>query len=242
VGATCAVSTGLWITACEIPDGTPHDDGCVVMCEAAMLRHLLLASGINDANIGRHDDVGRARTFWRPRSLNIRSNCGRRRNSPRRRRSWRHWPEAAPPRSAWRLRCVCQPEQRDIVLERLQHRISVPTLPVGLRTIDGGSSLALSAGMRKTRFGSIGDWPCLAVMMIAVCLVSPRCFSSDTILPIAASTNWISPTSALMACRRHRIASGHIDALLDKLLTDAHRLEIHAEDVRHPPGCRAVMA
>ena len=47
--------------------GHQHDDSRVVMREAAMLRHLLRAAGTNDADIRRHDDIGRARTFGRRR-------------------------------------------------------------------------------------------------------------------------------------------------------------------------------
>ncbi len=37
------------------------------------------------------------------------------------------------------------------------------------------------------------------------------------------------------------IATCFADALLDKLLADAHHLEIHAEDIRHPPRRRAIV-
>ncbi len=56
----------------------------------------------------------------------------------------------------------------------------------------GDLSVDTSPGMRSTRFGSIGDCPCLAVTMIKV--ESNRCFllSSVTIKPIELSTNAIS--------------------------------------------------
>src|SRR6516164_7479573 len=41
--------------------------------------------------------------------------------------------------------------------------------------------------------GSMGDWPCLAVMMIVVVASTPCLRSSLTIDPIAVSTKWIAP-------------------------------------------------
>src|SRR5581483_2356972 len=43
--------------------------------------------------------------------------------------------------------------------------------------------------------GSIGDWPCLAVMMIVVDASSPLSFSSSTIDLMAVSTDVIAPLS-----------------------------------------------
>ena len=63
------------------------------------------------------------------------------------------------------------------------------------RIVDGGAPFIFECpGIGKKRFVSIGDWPCLAVMMMVV--EPSRCWSSNasTIWPMAPSTNSISPS------------------------------------------------
>src|SRR5215471_2128218 len=76
-------------------------------------------------------------------------------------------------------------------------------LPGGKELGEGRKVLITSAGVvvipllgsSLKRLGSMGDWPCLAVMMISVDASSPCAFSVLTISPMLASTNLISPCS-----------------------------------------------
>jgi hypothetical protein len=64
VGGTWAVSTGLLTILGRMSH--KHYDVGVIVSEAG-LRELLFTAGINDSNIWRDDNVGRARTFRRRR-------------------------------------------------------------------------------------------------------------------------------------------------------------------------------
>src|SRR5580693_1540217 len=87
---------------------------------------------------------------------------------------------------------------------------SVGPMPVGFSgDSDQGSSEAtrlagevpllwFGPGIGKKRLGSIGDWPCLAVMMMSVESSRPLLVSSETHSPMEASTNWISLSNSVV--------------------------------------------
>src|SRR5262245_14682916 len=90
------------------------------------------------------------------------------------------------------------------------------------------------SGTRFRSFGLVGDWPCLAVMMMAVLLALPRCRIAVTILP----------TSALMKLSA-RISSGPgtFPAGLDPAISPARAgsfcaggtgLKVHPKNGRMP--------
>ena len=126
--------------------GDQHHDVGVVMREAAVLGHFLHACGIDDADVRGDDDVRRPRI--RTRNVEHQSKA----------RPDIEFAAIGADLTGVSLECregardarraaVGEPQQRDVVFERL-----------GGRDERRGRRLGRSsAGMRKTRFGSIGD-------------------------------------------------------------------------------------
>src|SRR5215469_3299515 len=87
---------------------------------------------------------------------------------------------------------------------------------------------------------SIGLWPCFAVIIMSVVLSRP-CFCNSAVhCPIAASTNWISPSSKEGGAGSVQVtAAAYVG--FDQFLPDADSLEVHTEDGRHLGLLRSVV-